>query len=174
MLITIGGGGPVATSLQGHKYAMLLMDDYTSFTWVYFLAHKSQAEDMLRTFVMQQAASGKLISKIRTDNGGEFISSAIADFLAERGIIHARSPPYTPQYQGRVERMNSLNADNEGTDYIRLPGCVVRKGESPVRLLKKALYGLRRAPKAWNSTFTEWVVSVGFKATDSELVSACH
>ena len=61
-----------------------------------------------------------------------------------------------------------LSADNEGTDYVRLPGCVVQRGESPVRLLKKALYGLRRAPRAWNSTFTEWVVSVGFRASESE------
>jgi transposase InsO family protein len=75
---------------------MLLMDDYTSFTWVYFLAHKSQAEDMLRTFVMQQAASGKLISKIRTDNGGEFTSSAIADFLLRGVSFMPGSPPYTP------------------------------------------------------------------------------
>ena len=78
--------GPVTTSLQGHKCALLLVDDYTAYTWVYFLAVKSQAEDSIRQFVVQQATAGKYIEKIRTDNGGEFLSSSLAEFFAERGI----------------------------------------------------------------------------------------
>ena len=63
-----------------------------------------------------------------------------------------------------------LNADNTCTDYVRLPKCVVgpSEGESPVRLLQKALYGLRRAPKAWNMTFTEWAVEGGFVQSEAD------
>jgi hypothetical protein len=61
-----------------------------------------------------------------------------------------------------------LNAENVGEDYVRLPGCVVRDGESPVRKLQKALYGLRRAPKAWNTTFTAWALGHGFNQLKSE------
>ena len=61
-----------------------------------------------------------------------------------------------------------LNAENEGEDFVTLLACVVGKGESPVRKLQKALYGLRRAPKAWNTTFTEWAVQQGFRPLDAE------
>jgi hypothetical protein len=49
---------------------------------------------------------GNFIQTIRTDNGGEFLSAGFKSFLWERGIQHAMSPPYTPQFQGKVERMN--------------------------------------------------------------------
>ena len=39
-----------------------------------------------------------------------------------------------------------LNADNPGLEYVRLPKEVVEEGENRVRILKKALYGLQRAP----------------------------
>jgi hypothetical protein len=61
-----------------------------------------------------------------------------------------------------------LNAENNGEDYVKLPPCVVQGGESPVRKLQKALYGLKRAPKAWNSTFTEWALGKGFRQADAE------
>ena len=98
--------GPVACSLQGHKYAMLLVDDFTSYTWVIFLSSKSQAHEALSLFIVQQERQGNFIQKLRTDNGGEFSSQVFRQFLWERGIQHATSPPYTPQYQGKVERMN--------------------------------------------------------------------
>ena len=98
--------GPVAMSLQNNKYALLIVDDYTSYTWVRFLWSKDQASDVLQTFITQQATSGNFIQTLRTDNGGEFTSSVFGKFLWERGVKHARSPPYTPQFQGKVERMN--------------------------------------------------------------------
>jgi hypothetical protein len=61
-----------------------------------------------------------------------------------------------------------LNAENSGVDYVRLPKCVVEGNESPVRLLKKALYGLRRAPKAWNTTFTAWALENGFEQSEAD------
>jgi hypothetical protein len=61
-----------------------------------------------------------------------------------------------------------LNAEAVGEHYVRLPAWVVPAGESAVRRLNKALYGLRSAPKAWNSTFTEWAVGAGFHQFKSE------
>ena len=98
--------GPVCNSLQGHQYAMLLVDEATSYTWAYFLAHKSQAADIIKAFIVQQERCGNFVQVLRTDNGGEFSSSEFKHFLWERGLRHATSPPYTPQYQGKVERMN--------------------------------------------------------------------
>ena len=67
-----------------------------------------------------------------------------------------------------------LNAGNVGEDYVRLPKCAVREGDSGVRNLEKASYGLRRAPKAWNSTFTAWAVEGGFEQLQSEVCMYVH
>jgi hypothetical protein len=61
-----------------------------------------------------------------------------------------------------------LNAEAVGEHFVRLPAWVVPEGESAVRLLNKALYGLRSAPKAWNTTFLEWAVDAGFQQFESE------
>jgi hypothetical protein len=61
-----------------------------------------------------------------------------------------------------------LNAEAVGEHFVRLPAWVVPEGESAVRLLNKALYGLRSAPKAWNTTFSEWAVDAGFQQFESE------
>jgi transposase InsO family protein len=94
--------------MQGHKYALLLVDEHTTYTWVHFLAAKSQAEDVIKSFIMHQFNLGKAVANLRTDNinGGEFFSSSLKYFLWERKIKHAQSPAYTPQFQGKVERMN--------------------------------------------------------------------
>jgi hypothetical protein len=47
-----------------------------------------------------------MIQEIRTDRGGEFVSSRIKTYMAQRGVVMKYAPPYTPQYQGKVERMN--------------------------------------------------------------------
>jgi len=98
--------GPVAVSMQGHKYALLLVDEATSYTWVYFMANKSQAGEFVKMFILHHDRRGYQVQTIRTDNGGEFFAAEFKCFLLEKGVSHATSPPYTPQYQGKVERMN--------------------------------------------------------------------
>ena len=66
--------GPVEESLQGHRYALVLVDDFTSYVWVYFMSTKSQTEDILKLFIRQQENAGKHILKLRTDNGGIYFS----------------------------------------------------------------------------------------------------
>jgi hypothetical protein len=54
-----------------------------------------------------------------------------------------------------------LNADNPGLEYVKLPKEVVPEKER-VRVLKKALYGLQRAPKMWHLTFSAWAKEENF------------
>jgi hypothetical protein len=61
-----------------------------------------------------------------------------------------------------------LNSDNPKIDYVRLPKQVVRREEDRVRILQKALYGLKRASKVWNDTFTAWAIASGFTQSDSD------
>jgi transposase InsO family protein len=106
--ITIG----VALSIGGSKYCLIIVDDYSRFTWVFFLQEKSQTQETLKGFLRRaQNEFGLRIKKIRSDNGTEFKNSQIEGFLEEEGIKHEFSSPYTPQQNGVVERKNRTLLD---------------------------------------------------------------
>jgi transposase InsO family protein len=63
--------GPIAyISIGGSKYCLVIVDDYTRFTWVFFLQDKSQTQETLKGFLRRaQNEFGLRIKKIRSDNG---------------------------------------------------------------------------------------------------------
>jgi transposase InsO family protein len=93
-------------SIGGSKYCLVIVDDYSRFTWVFFLQEKSQTQETLKGFLRRaQNEFGLRIKKIRSDNGTKFKNSQIEGFLEEEeGIKHEFSSPYTPQQNGIVER----------------------------------------------------------------------
>jgi transposase InsO family protein len=97
--------GPIAyISIGGSKYCLVIVDDYSRFTWVFFLQEKSHTQDTLKGFLRRaQNEFGLRIKKIRSDNGTEFKNSQIEGFLEKEGIKHEFSSPYTPQQRGRIE-----------------------------------------------------------------------
>jgi hypothetical protein len=105
--------GPIAyISIDESKYCLVIMDDYSRFTWVFFLQEKSQTQETLKRFLRRaQNEFGLRIKKIRSDNGTEFKNSQIEGFLEEEGIKHEFSSPYTPQQNGVVERKNRTILD---------------------------------------------------------------
>jgi transposase InsO family protein len=104
---------PIAyISIDGSKYYLVIVDDYSRFTWVFFLQDKSQTQETLRGFLRRAQNEFSLrIKKIRSDNGMEFKNSQIEGFLQEEGIKHEFSSPYTPQQNGVVERKNRTLLD---------------------------------------------------------------
>jgi transposase InsO family protein len=105
--------GPIAyISISGSKYCLVIMDEYSRFTWVFFLQEKSQIQETLKKFLRRaQNEIGLRIVKIRSDNGTEFKNSQIEGFLEEEGIKNEFSSPYTPQQNGVVERKNRTLLD---------------------------------------------------------------
>jgi transposase InsO family protein len=102
---------PHGTTPHG-KYCLVIVDDYSRFTWVFFLQEKSQTQETLKGFLRRaQNEFGLRIKKIRSDNGTEFKNSQIEGFLEEEGIKHKFSSPYTPQQNGVVERKNRTLLD---------------------------------------------------------------
>jgi transposase InsO family protein len=88
------------------------VDDYSRFTWVFFLQEKYQTQETLKRFLRRAQNEFRLrIKKIRSDNGTEFKNSQIEGFLEEEGIKHEFSSPYTPQQNGVVERKNKTLLD---------------------------------------------------------------
>jgi transposase InsO family protein len=101
-------------SIDGSMYCIVIVDDYSRFTWLFFLEEKSQTQETLKRFLIDaQNEFGLRIKKIRSNNGTEFKNSQIEGFL-EEGIKHEFSSPYTPQQNGVVERKNRPLLDMTG------------------------------------------------------------
>jgi len=99
---------PVTTeSLYGSKYGLVIVDDYSRWTWVKFLRSKDCAYDVFSSFCTQiQSEKEMKILKVRSDHGGEFENESFESFCKKHGIIHEFSSPRTPQQKGVVERKN--------------------------------------------------------------------
>ena len=100
--------GPVAyLSIGGSKYGLVIVDDFSRFTWVFFLSDKGETQEILKKFMRRAQNEFELkIKKVRSDNGTEFKNTGVEEFLGEEGIKHEFSVPYTPQQNGVVERKN--------------------------------------------------------------------
>jgi transposase InsO family protein len=105
--------GPIAyISIGRSKYCLVIVDDYSRFTCLFFLQEKSQTQETLKGFLRRaQNEFGLRIKKIRSDNGTKFKNSQIEGFLEDEGIKHEFSSPYTHQQNGVVERKNRTLLD---------------------------------------------------------------
>ncbi|WJX34371.1 hypothetical protein P8452_22493 [Trifolium repens] len=100
--------GPVNTaSINGKKYGLIIVDDYSRWTWVKFLRTKDDTYEVFSIFCTQiQNEKDSKILKVRSDHGGEFENEPFEKFCEEHGILHEFSSPRTPQQNGVVERKN--------------------------------------------------------------------
>ncbi|KAB2603157.1 hypothetical protein D8674_004162 [Pyrus ussuriensis x Pyrus communis] len=91
--------GSWATSLG--KFQECLM------TWVYFLRYKSEALEYFKRFkAMTELQCGYKIKYLRSDRGGEFLSSEFSDYCNVSRIQRQLTMSYTPQQNGVLERKN--------------------------------------------------------------------
>ncbi|KAJ9557063.1 hypothetical protein OSB04_011677 [Centaurea solstitialis] len=94
-------------SLARKKYMLVLVDEFSRFTWLEFLRDKSEAAERIIAFIKRtQVLLGRRVRKIRSDNGTEFRNVKLQSFLEEVGITHNFSAVRTPQQNGVVERKN--------------------------------------------------------------------
>jgi hypothetical protein len=91
----------VYLSICGNKYSFVIVDDYSRFTWVFFLQDKSETQEVLKKLLKRtQNEFDDKVKKIRSDNDTKFKNTLVEDFLDEEGIKHEFSAPYTPQQNG--------------------------------------------------------------------------
>jgi transposase InsO family protein len=102
--------GPVAyISIGGNKYDLVIVDDYSRFTWVFFLQDKSETHEVLKKFLRRaQNEFDAKVNKIRSDNNTEFKNTQVEDFLDKEDIKHKFSASYTPQQNGVAEKRIAL------------------------------------------------------------------
>ena len=85
----------------------MIVDDFSRYTWVLFLANKDDALDAFKVLHKKlQNEKGHGIVCIRSDHGGEFENHVFEIFCNNLGIEHQFSSPRTPQQNGVVERKN--------------------------------------------------------------------
>nr|GEY16050.1 hypothetical protein [Tanacetum cinerariifolium] len=113
--------GPMrVSSINGKKYILVIVDDYSRFTWVYFLRTKDEAPDMIIDFVNQVQKNLKAsILMIRTDNGTEFKNEKLRLLYAKLGIVHKTSIARTPLQNGVVEIRNRTLVENRSIVHTR-------------------------------------------------------
>jgi hypothetical protein len=100
--------GPVnVRSRGGMYYCLVVTDDYSRFSWVFFLATKDETTEILINFFTEaENLYNTKIKRIRSDNGTEFKNSVMDVFCLSKGIQHQFSAPYEPQQNGVAERKN--------------------------------------------------------------------
>ncbi|GJZ30110.1 putative ribonuclease H-like domain-containing protein [Tanacetum coccineum] len=100
--------GPTSIRSIDHKhYSLVVTDDFSRFSWVFFLGTKDETFYILRdfiTFVENQLT--KKVKAIRCDNGTEFKNSNLIELCGSKGIKRDYSVARTPQQNGVAERKN--------------------------------------------------------------------
>ena len=94
--------GPLTVEARGgYSYFITFTDDFSRYGYVYLMRHKSEAFDKFKEFRNEvQNMLGKSIKALRSDRGGEYLSSGFSEYLKECGIVSQLTPPYTPQHNG--------------------------------------------------------------------------
>ena len=91
----------------GKSYFLTSMDDSTSFCYVYLLKTKDEAFNYFKTYKVEvENHLERKIKRLRSNRGGEYFSNVFDEFCMEHGIVHDRTPPFSPQSNGIAKRKN--------------------------------------------------------------------
>ncbi|GKA61867.1 retrovirus-related pol polyprotein from transposon TNT 1-94 [Tanacetum coccineum] len=96
--------GPMrVASINKKRYILVIVDDYSRFTWVRFLRSKDEAPDVIiKCIKIIQVRLNAIVCNVRTDNGTEFVNQTLCEFYENVSISHQTSVARTPQQNGIV------------------------------------------------------------------------
>jgi transposase InsO family protein len=96
----------------GRRYFIIFLDDCTRFCYVYLLKTKDKVLHYFKVYNAKvENQLEKTIKRLWSDREGEYFSNEFSEFCAVHGIIHERTPPYSPQSNGIAERKNHTLTD---------------------------------------------------------------
>nr|GEV35421.1 putative ribonuclease H-like domain-containing protein [Tanacetum cinerariifolium] len=100
-------GPTFVKSLNKKSYCLVVIDDYSRFTWVFFLTTKDETSPILKSFItgLENQLSLK-VKVIRSDNGIKFKNNDLNQFCGMKGIKREFSVPRTPQQNSIAEQKN--------------------------------------------------------------------
>ncbi|GJS25229.1 retrovirus-related pol polyprotein from transposon TNT 1-94 [Tanacetum coccineum] len=94
-------------SINGKKYILVIIDDYSRYTWTHFLRSKDETPEVLIDFqrMIQRGLQAQVIN-VQTDKGTEFLNKTLQTYFKKEGISHQTTIAQTPEQNGIVERRN--------------------------------------------------------------------
>ncbi|GKE77055.1 putative ribonuclease H-like domain-containing protein, partial [Tanacetum coccineum] len=101
------GGNPRRGKIT--RKCTIKTDDYSRFTWVFFLATKDETSSILKSFITKiENLVDHKVKVIRCDNGTEFKNREMNQFCEIKGILRQFSVVRTSQQNGVAERRNKI------------------------------------------------------------------
>nr|GEX80455.1 integrase, catalytic region, zinc finger, CCHC-type, peptidase aspartic, catalytic [Tanacetum cinerariifolium] len=108
-----------SSHLKRKKYILVIIDDYSRFTWVKFLRSKDETPKVIIKFIQQiQVGLNKTVQYVRTDNGTKFVNHTLTEYYERIDIFHQKPVPRTPQQNGVIERRNHILIESAQTMLI--------------------------------------------------------
>ncbi|GJX43339.1 retrovirus-related pol polyprotein from transposon TNT 1-94 [Tanacetum coccineum] len=100
--------GPMRVeSINGKKYVLVIIDDYSRYTWTHFLRSKDETPRVLIDFLtLVQRGLHAQVTTVQTDKGTEFLNKTLYVYFVKEGIRHEMLTARTPEQNGVVERRN--------------------------------------------------------------------
>jgi transposase InsO family protein len=101
--------GPARVRSDGGKwYVLVIMDDFSRYSWVFFMKGKDEVFSHARDLILrlQNEFPKNAMRAIRSDNGIEFNNTHFETFRDSLGLEHQFSSLYVPQQNSVVERKN--------------------------------------------------------------------
>ncbi|GKB13723.1 putative ribonuclease H-like domain-containing protein [Tanacetum coccineum] len=100
-------GQTFVKSLMKKMYCLVVTDDFSRFTWVFFLATKDETSGILKSFITRiENLVDHKVKVIRCDNRTEFKNKEMNQFCEMKGILRQYSVARTPQQNGVGEKRN--------------------------------------------------------------------
>nr|GEX20761.1 hypothetical protein [Tanacetum cinerariifolium] len=119
-------------SINGKKCILVIVDDYSRFTWVKFLHSKDETPMFIIKFLkMIQVRLNVPVRRIRTDNGTEFVNQTLRDYYEEVDIYHETSVACSLQQNGVVKRRNRTLIEAARTMLIYAQALLFLWAEAP-------------------------------------------
>nr|GEY74760.1 hypothetical protein [Tanacetum cinerariifolium] len=100
--------GPMrVASINRKRYVLVIVDDYSRYTWTHFLRSKDETPEVLINFlrIVQRGLQAQ-VRVVRTNKGTKFLNQTLHAYFAAEGILHQMSLARTPEQNGVVERRN--------------------------------------------------------------------
>ncbi|GJX34561.1 retrovirus-related pol polyprotein from transposon TNT 1-94 [Tanacetum coccineum] len=100
--------GPMRVeSINGKKYVLVIVDDYSRYMWTHFLRSKDETPEVLIDFLkLVQRALYAQVRTVQINKGTKFLNKTLHAYFAQEGIEHQMSTARTPEQNGVVERRN--------------------------------------------------------------------
>ena len=120
------------SSENGSHYFATFLDDHSRYSEVAVMKKKNETLEKFKEYMVKaERKHSKSLKCLHTDNGGEYVSKDFSDFLTEKGIERRLTISYTPQQNGRAERLNQ--------SLLAIARCMMIESEVPHKFWTEAI-----------------------------------